>query len=405
MTVSVRRLAVAELGSSIVQIPRNVALALRDARICAVQPTHDPDRWALSSFTRVGTFVRDGVALEIVPKASVESIVHMVSRAGHQMPLSQHEHTKSGDRALSSALARALADQLGAIAARGLLRGYRTIDETGSVVRGRWDVPRQINRRPGMSLPLELTVDDFTPDISENQLLAGAAAIARRFDRLPETTRAALEAVEPAFSGVEPLRTASRLPHVVLDRRNAHYAPALAIAAWILTASAWSQRSGAQAANAFLVDMAAIFEDFVAEELRLALRQDGFELGTQETQWRLDREGNVRLRPDLVVRRRGRVVAIADTKYKILPGGLAAVPNDDVYQALAYATALGAPRADLIYVGANASARRMQVRGAAVSVGVHELPLTGSPADLQASITGLAARLVAGLLAEDTPDY
>lgn len=405
MKTPVRRLSVAELGSSVVEIPRSVALALRDAHICAVQPTHDAGQWALSSFTRVGTFVRDGVAIEIVPKASVESIVHMVSRAGHQLPLSQHEYTRSGDRALSSALAQALADQLGVLAARGLLQGYRTIDETGSVVRGRWDVPRQIGRRPGIPLPLELTVDDFTTDISENQLLAGALAIVRRFDRLPETTRAALEAVRGAFSGVEPLRPTSRLPRIVLDRRNAHYASALAIAAWILAASAWSQRSGPQTANTFLIDMAAIFEDFVAEELCVALRRHGFELGTQETQWRLDRDGGVRLRPDLVVRRSGRVVAVADTKYKILPGGLASVPNDDIYQALAYATALDVPSAELIYVGEHESTRRLQVHGADVSLGVHVLPLTGSPTDLQASIASMTARLIAGMLAADTPGH
>ena len=40
------------------------------------------------------------------------------------------------------------------------------------------------------------------------------------------------------------------------------YAPALRVARWILERAAWTQRSGMQQGRGFLVDMAAVIEDF-----------------------------------------------------------------------------------------------------------------------------------------------
>jgi 5-methylcytosine-specific restriction enzyme subunit McrC len=41
-------------------------------------------------------------------------------------------------------------------------------------LRGRIDMGRQLSRRCGLLLPVEVTYDDYTIDVLENQLLLGA---------------------------------------------------------------------------------------------------------------------------------------------------------------------------------------------------------------------------------------
>jgi 5-methylcytosine-specific restriction endonuclease McrBC regulatory subunit McrC len=53
------------------------------------------------------------------------------------------------------------------------------------------------------------------------------------------------------------------------------------------------------------------------------------------------------MKPDILIRRNGEVIASADCKYKILDES--AFKNHDVYQLLAYCTATNTPRGLLIY--------------------------------------------------------
>ena len=116
-------------------------------------------------------------------------------------------------------------------------------------------------------------------------------------------------------------------------------------------------------------------------------------LGSQESDWHLDTGGAVMFRPDLVVRDDSRIVTVADTKYKVLAGGLRSVRNADAYQALAYATAMGAKNAELIYTGERASYERMAIRGSGITVGIHVLPLDGGGETLRNRVAAIAERI------------
>src|SRR5206468_10759010 len=63
--------------------------------------------------------------------------------------------------------------------AQGLLQGYRTIEETSLVLRGRLREADQFRARPGLPLPVDVRHDDYTVDIPENQLLLVAEAPVR----------------------------------------------------------------------------------------------------------------------------------------------------------------------------------------------------------------------------------
>ena len=71
---------------------------------------------------------------------------------------------------LPEALAHAFTRLASKATEPGLVQGYQTVDEALPVLRGRIRVRDQIARRYGIGLPLEVTYDDFTVDIAENQI-------------------------------------------------------------------------------------------------------------------------------------------------------------------------------------------------------------------------------------------
>jgi 5-methylcytosine-specific restriction enzyme subunit McrC len=165
---------------------------------------------------------------------------------------------------------------------------------------------------------------------------------------------------------------------------------ALDLAELILQASSVEYCLGPVRSSGFLLDMAQVFEDFVCVALREALAVHGGEARLQASHF-LDRHERVRMKPDLIWRRHGAVRAVVDAKYKAeKPSGF---PDADLYQMLAYCTALGLSRGHLVYAQGNEEARRHVVRNADVEIVCHALDLAVASADLLAQIRSLAASL------------
>jgi len=87
-------------------------------------------------------------------------------------------------------------------------------------------------------------------------------------------------------------------------------------------------------------------------------------------------------------------VAVADSKYKVWGATQGSPPNADIYQAVAYALATGLSRSHLVYASGEVEPREYHIETAGIRVVAHAVSLDGTPADLRASLRGLAARLV-----------
>jgi 5-methylcytosine-specific restriction enzyme subunit McrC len=98
----------------------------------------------------------------------------------------------------------------------------------------------------------------------------------------------------------------------------------------------------------------------------------------------------VRMFVDVVHSVRGLPAMIFDAKYKAATAG-GAYPNADHYQMLAYCTALGVPRAWLVYAGSGA-ARVRRIRNTGVSVVEFPLDLSQEPEALLKRVHELAER-------------
>lgn len=195
------------------------------------------------------------------------------------------------------------------------------------------------------------------------------------------------------FEGVSRLVAGQPLPVWRSSRLNARYQPALQLAELVLRQSSFDLGRGRVPAVGFLVNMATVFERFVERALGAALVSGvGGRVAAQEKHW-LDAGRQVLLRPDLLWYPFGSGVPgeVVDAKYKAeKPAGF---PNADVYQLLAYCTALGLAQGHLVYAQGNESRQEYELPG--VTVYAHTVDLDVEPEALLGQVSELA-RAIAG---------
>ena len=185
---------------------------------------------------------------------------------------------------------------------------------------------------------------------------------------------------------------ANAVPEVTFDRLNEHYREVVALARLILRHSSFEAGRGRIRAHGFLIDMNQVFQDFVTRAFREAL-------GVSERVFRSDRDLHgiyladdhaIPLKPDLSWWEAGTCTFVGDAKYKRAVDGN--VPNADLYQLLAYSTALDLPGGLLIYAQGEARPANYhyRVRYAGTCLHVAALDLSGSHDELLARIRELA---------------
>lgn len=164
--------------------------------------------------------------------------------------------------------------------ARGLMRGYKRVDDALSTVRGRIRISDQLRRHPGMTLPLEVTYSEFTPDIPENQILHTALYRLQFLPGLPDPLRRQLAQLEFRLADVQIFGHGQKLPEWTPSRLNSRFHDALVLAERILK-NVWldvDPLSESSTLAAFVTEMPALFEGYVADILSESMTADGEEL-------------------------------------------------------------------------------------------------------------------------------
>lgn len=165
---------------------------------------------------------------------------------------------------------------------------------------------------------------------------------------------------------------------------------ALWLAELLLRRYAVDPSPGATRVGGFLVDMATVYEDFLTAALGDSFRGlRGWSVA--QDPHILDLDGQVELKPDLAWYIDASPAAVIDAKYKVeKPAGF---PNADLYQMLAYCTALQLDEGHLVYAKGNATEVTHCVRHAGITIHVHTLDLVAAPEDLLAQVDDLARRI------------
>ena len=285
-------------------------------------------------------------------------------------------------------LALALAAAARRAFSRGLLHGYRTEEEALHTVRGRIRFADQIRQRFGIPLPIEVRYDEFTDDITENQLVKAAAMRLGGMRLRSPKARRNLGWIAAMLENVSSVESFPKdVPDVRFDRINEHYRSVVGLSRLILRHSGFKSRRGEVRATGFLMDMNTLFQEFVTVALREAL-------GVSERVFleknidTLDDNGEVHLRPDLTWWQGSQCLFVGDAKYKRV--GNESVPNADLYQLLAYVTALDLPGGLLIYAQGEAETATYSVRNSDKRLEVAALDLRGSLAAVLARVDSIA---------------
>lgn len=370
--------------------------ALLDTGVIRIEPVPGSDNaYRLTPGPTIGAITVGNLSVLIEPKIGIPQVLSLACYAIGEVCFRQEDFDFPEESALPDALALALAGQARRAFARGLMHGYRAEEEALYTVRGRIRFDEQLRRRFGRSLPAEVRYDEFTADILPNRLVKAAAYRLGRAGLRSAKARRSLAWVAAMLEDAALVEfPPAAVPAVRYDRLNEHYRGVVELARLVLRHGAFEQGRGAVRASGFLMDLNAVFQEFVTQALRETLGLSERELRSDAGVGRitLDDTGMVRLKPDLSWWEGARCVFVGDVKYKNLAGDRS-VPNADLYQLLAYATALDLPGGLLIYAQGEADAGNYRVRHCGKMLEVAALDLSGNLDDVLGRVRMAAGRV------------
>ena len=343
--------------------------------------------YSFTPSSEVGAIQVGELEIEIRPKMPIRNLLFLISFALDPRRWKDIGFPFDEESSLVEALIPGFVFQVGRATERGLLHGYVEESAALSMVRGRINIAEQVRSRWGRVPPIEVVFDDFTQDIEENRILKAAMRRLRLLRPKSKLARTALASFEPAFIDVNtPTYDRRHLPDFLFTRLNQHYESAIRLSTLIIQGTSFEHRYGSVEAASFLVDMNAVFEDFVVAALRQELGVSGreFPQGAKARSLRLDHANRVRLRPDISWWEGDRCTFVGDVKYKRLqPQGFV---NADLYQLLAYLVATQLPQGLLIYAQGEAEDVTHEVVHAEKRLLVRTLDLTLQPEGILAQM-------------------
>ena len=344
-----RALALREYSSEVLALSSEQAGALNrvgGGKYLSVEPEEFAGRWRVTAHNYVGSINVGGLQVLVRPKIPLRNLfllleVGLRDRDWHDEAV-RYETTLDLLPALVSFFARTTETTL----ARGLYHSYREQRDRLVAMRGRVDIARQL-AQPGVVIPMHCQFTEFTADLIENSYLKAAVSRSLRVAGVQPIDRRRLMQHLVTLEDVGDVRHHhADSDRVVFSRLNEHYKPALRLARLVLANLTLQDATGETQASSFMLDMNELFERFVTERLRRALRG---RLGVKDQHRdRLDEDRRVAIRPDLLFSSQGTAKFVADIKYKLTDDG-AGGRTADYYQLLAYTTALDLPEGVLIY--------------------------------------------------------
>jgi 5-methylcytosine-specific restriction enzyme subunit McrC len=242
-------------------------------------------------------------------------------------------------------LAMIVASRVIARARKGLYRSYISENDDLPYLRGRINIADMM--RAPWKVGLSCNFEDHTADIDDNQLIAWTL---NRIARGRLCTERVLPTVRKAYRSL--VGVARVLPYTSkscvnrkYNRLNEDYRLLHSLCRFFLENTGPSHEVGDHTMLPFLVDMASLFELFVAKWLH-ANPIEGIQTRAQE-RIMIGENQDLEFRIDLLVTDSsdGRVLAVVDTKYKVPDSPSTA----DVSQVVAYAEAKGCQEAVLVY--------------------------------------------------------
>lgn len=319
------------------------------AQVKVTFPSHlNGDCWEFVPQGWAGTFpIESFGCLTIRPKVPVANLFRLWAYADNLRAFKFLDGlTELGEEEdVCTSLAHVLIKGIQAQWHEGLYRTYVPRSERRTNLSGRLDVAKDANSPWRVDLPCEFR--ELTSDIPENQILTWTLYLLRRIELSNGDLKGRVNwcyrhlQTQTALLGQEG-REWKRLTY---HRLNESYEPLHALCRFFIDHLAPNHHGGSASMLPFQVDMAKLFEKFVANWLKANLPHD-LELVEKEP-IPYGPPGSKPFEPDIVIRYRasGLPLAVLDTKYKTTLNP----DSTDIHQVRSHAEALGCTQVMLLY--------------------------------------------------------
>lgn len=333
------------------------------------------NRRHLSARQVVGVLAAGGASIEILPKVDPADpdeaaptvrrrLLHMLDVAmGLGLAAGPSANLSLQNETLLDILIRHFAERLLSELRRGLPRRYSALEDDLQTLRGSLNVVRQFTVHALRPDRLACRFDSLESDTPLMHIMKACVVMLGVYAKGFETKRMLGELRH--YLAAIPDVPQRRLPwsEVRIDRTNQRWRSLFDLAQLLLGRN-WQSTQHSQAARegiGILFPMNDLFEAYVAAKLKQVMAGSDIELVAQGGlrhclgEWSEEQicQGNLFLtKPDLLLRRRGQVLAVIDTKWKRLGDPLdrkQGVSQSDVYQMMAYARLYRCDRLMLLY--------------------------------------------------------
>jgi 5-methylcytosine-specific restriction enzyme subunit McrC len=379
--------------------PGDVAFLLEHHRgRLEVLPTGRRDRYRLTALGWVGVLIAPTCRFVIHPKIPLVNVFAMLDPLAAVPRDGDRIAPERGTEALEF-LAGQLAQRMSERVTAGLQRAYRQQCEQGAVLHGRLDLPAQLREAPGRKDQLHSQYEDLSADLPCNRAVKATAEALSASPLLGAELRTALRQALAGFEGVSSVSPSARLwEEVQVQRSPAEYRPLLDLCRLLADSLTLSDMAGNTPAPSFLIDLERVFEMHVTrgivEEFALSRDQTAAVQATRTVNEPIANQPDIAMRPDLTIDCDGRTALVIDAKWKRLPGN---TETADLYQILAYGTALGAKGVVLVYPGKRWSVREYRFTHTPLQLMICTLQVGGTREACVRSVRRLARALKAQL--------
>lgn len=306
------------------------------------------NQWVLKNNGYVGILpVSEDLTIYLESKTKLEVVFAMLEWAWDLKQFRVFEEVRGCEEVhdLYERLAGILASRVSARVRQGLYREYLTRQEALQAIRGKTLVSDHL-KHPWRLFP-ECIHDEHTSEIDDNRIplwaldriLRSGICTERTMGKARKAYRALSSMVTPKEVTPEQCRGRS------YNRLNEDYRALHVLSRFFIEQAGPTHRVGNRDMLPFVLNMATLYESFVAMWLKANLPEN-LSINDQE-RLVLSHPHDIHARVDLVIYDRATqaAVAVLDTKYKT--GDRPS--NDDIYQVNTYANAMGTDVALLIY--------------------------------------------------------
>ncbi len=357
-------------------------------------PTGQQNQYRLTTRGVAGVIAAPSCRLVIAPKVPLRNLFFLLAPDEPLAALSDHVVVREGSEVLSF-LADQLAHQMRTLARAGLHRAYEEKEAQGSHLQGRLDLPAQMRQGPAHKERIHSRHDELTPDLPCNQAPRMVAERLLSQQRLDDRVLAGLREALTGWGDVRS-RTLSteELTRLAEQPVREDYRSLLELCLLLWQGLAPGMQPGDTPSPTFLLDLERVFERYLTRGLIEAFSRRGWRALAQQScpiSLPVADQPDIVMRPDVLVLHEERPVLVVDAKWKRLKKGQP--ETGDLYQMLAYCTALDVQRAALVYPGRRDRVWNYRMRETPVVVSVHTLMVTNASAQCRRSLHRLGQAL------------